>query len=164
MLYSKCGFVSQRNEEFLLCTYMNALKDTLKVLLTAYVTYTEKLDWLCEMFLCEHAKVLAAYEHFGGLFNAAGEWTEQRRQLWTSAANWLLQLEEVPDEQVERYCELGEFLCAAVEDSCAWMSFKKLKAQFLLDQGRTEEAKSLLNEMAELLPNDNEIMEMHSTI
>jgi glycosyltransferase involved in cell wall biosynthesis len=122
-LISKCGSLSPRNEEFLLLVYMNALLDTLRVLLNSNVSDAEKLDALREMFLCEHTKVLAAWEQFGGHFNNAGEHTKRRGELFLAAAQWLLSRKEIADEQIVSYCELGEFLCAACENADGWLFF-----------------------------------------
>jgi hypothetical protein len=161
-LISKAGYVSPINNEFLLAVYMNALKDTLKVLLGAELPQTEKLSLLREMFLCEHARTLAVYERFGARFSVEAQWSGQRRELFGSAAQWLLSREEVADEQVEGYCELGEFLSAAAENSGGWIFFKKLLARFLVDQGRLDEAKPKLDELAELLPEDEEVAELRA--
>jgi glycosyltransferase involved in cell wall biosynthesis len=146
-----------RNSEFTLAVYVAALKDTLKVLLNADISQTEKLNALRDMFLCEHARKLAAYERFGALLGAETQYSKQRRELFGSAAAWLLSREEIADGQVEGYCELGEFLGAAAEDSGCWIFFKKLLARFLVDQGRFDEAKPKLDELAELLPGDREV-------
>jgi glycosyltransferase involved in cell wall biosynthesis len=159
-LISKAGYVSPINNEFLLAVYMNALNDTLKVLLGAELPEAEKLDALREMFLCEHARKLAAYERFGALIGDEIGQTQRRRELFSEAERWLLSREEVADEQVEGYCELGEFLSAASEDSGGWIFFKKLLARFLIDQGRLDEARPKLDELAELLPEDEETAEL----
>jgi glycosyltransferase involved in cell wall biosynthesis len=159
-LISKTGAVSPRNNEFLLCVYMNALKDTLKVLLNADITQTEKLNGLQDMFLCDHARRLAAYARFGALLGNASVYTAQRKELFAGVVNWLLSLEEVPDEKVEDYCELGEFVSAACENADDWLFFKKLAVRFLLDQERVREALPKIEELAELLPDDEEIFQM----
>jgi glycosyltransferase involved in cell wall biosynthesis len=161
-LISKAGYVSPINNEFLLAVYMNALNDTLKVLLGAELPEAEKLEALRDMFLCEHARKLAAYERFGALLGAETQYSKQRRELFGSAAAWLLSREEIADGQVEGYCELGEFLGAASEDSGGWIFFKKLLARFLINQGRYDEAKPKLDELAELLPEDMEVAELRA--
>ncbi|MDR1589063.1 MAG: radical SAM protein [Oscillospiraceae bacterium] len=139
---------------------MNALIDTLSVLLNADLPESEKIDALRDMFLCEHARTLAAREDFGALFGDAPGQTRRRGELFSAAANWLLTREEVADEQIEGYCELGEFLCAACENADGWIFFKKLLAQFLVENNRTDEAKPRLDELRELLPDDDEIKAM----
>jgi glycosyltransferase involved in cell wall biosynthesis len=156
-LKDKAGQVSPRNEEFLLLVYMDALTSTLKVLLNSKLSDAEKLNALGEMFLCEHAKTLAAWEQFGGHFNNTREHTKQRSELFLAAAQWLLSRKEIADEQIGSYCELGEFLCAACENADGWLFFKKLFAQFLLDNGRTDEAREKIDELAELLPEDEDV-------
>jgi hypothetical protein len=68
------------------------------------------------------------------------------------AAQWRLTREEVADEQIEGYCELGEFLCAACENADGWIFFKKLLVQYLVDEGRGNEAQPKIEELRELLP------------
>jgi glycosyltransferase involved in cell wall biosynthesis len=157
-LMSKVGGVSPRNEEFLLVVYMNALRDTLKVLLNAELGEAEKLDALREMFLCEHARTLAARARFGALFGASALYTKLRDELFAAAAQWLLTRKEVADEQIEGYCELGEFLCAACENADGWIFFKKLLVQYLVSEGRNDEAKPKIEELLELLPKDEELL------
>jgi glycosyltransferase involved in cell wall biosynthesis len=156
-LICKCGSLLARNKEFLLGVYMSALSDTLKVLLNAGISKREKLDSLGSMFLCINTKVLAASEHFGAACGSEVEWTKWRRELFKEAAQWLLNQEEVADEQVEGFCELGEFLCAACENAEGWLFFKKLLVTFLIDSGRVDEVNPKLDELLELQPNDAEI-------
>jgi glycosyltransferase involved in cell wall biosynthesis len=164
LLNSKCGFIAPRNREFMLCVLMNELKDSFGVLLGADMPQSEKLGLMYAMFINDNAKQLAAYERFGALFNAQQQWTELRRQFFSSATEWLLSREEVPENEVEGYCELGTFVSAAAEHSGAWVVFKKLYVQFLIDQGRSGEATIKLNEFAELLPGDEEVLAMRERI
>ncbi|TWH60044.1 glycosyltransferase involved in cell wall biosynthesis [Desulfitobacterium sp. LBE] len=156
-LISKCGRLTARNEEFLLLVYMNALRDTLQVLLNSGISEKEKLDSLRGMFLHKNAISLAALERFGAAFGNEVEWTDLRRELFAAGALWLLNHEEVPDEQVESFCELGEFLCSACENAEGWLFFKKLLFEYLLDNGRVDEASPKFDELRELLPNDAEM-------
>lgn len=158
-LRTKIGFVSKHNAEFLLCVYMNAIIDTFNVLLNSNISDRDKLDNLYEMFLCEYTIKLATYENLGALINNLN-CIEQRKNLFTAAVNWLFTQNEVDDEQVEKYCKLGEFLCAANENADGWIFFNKLFIQFLFEQNRNDEALQKLNELSELLPNDEEIQEM----
>jgi glycosyltransferase involved in cell wall biosynthesis len=161
-LISKCGGLSVLNEEFLQVIYMNSLSDTLKVLLDAGISKREKLDSLRGMFLNKNAIALASKERFGAAFDTETEWTRARRELFMTAALWLLSLEEVADEQVEGFCELGEVLCASCEYAEGWLFFKKLLVQFLIGSGRKDEAKTKFDELLELLPDDTELEELAS--
>lgn len=156
----KFGRLNPRNEEFLLCVYMNALKDTLRILLAAENTQSEKISDLRKIFLTPQCAQLAGYEMFGALFRAKQDWSEQRRELFSSVVIWLLSVTEVPDCEVEGYCELGEFVSAAAEDRNAWLAFKKLRIQFWVEQKRIDKAADLLDEISELLPEDEEILDM----
>jgi hypothetical protein len=158
-LISKTGVVSVINDEFLIAVYMNALIDTLKVLLGAEMPDAERLSAMCNMFLCEHARNLAARERFGERFGAAEEWQKKRRELFETAIAWLRSREEVADEQVEDYCELGEFLCAACEIAEGWLFFNRLRVRFLIDTGRADDAHPKIDELLKLLPDDAEMMD-----
>ncbi|MDR1204313.1 MAG: glycosyltransferase [Peptococcaceae bacterium] len=159
-LIQKCGAVTPVNEEFLLIVYMNALTDTLKVLIGCNEPEAAKIDIMCEMFLCGNARSLASREGFGALVGDAEGCAKRRGELFAMGAQWLLLREEVADGQVGKYCELGEFLCAACENADGWVSFKKLFARFLMETGRVDEAKVRIDELTELLPGDEDVGEI----
>jgi glycosyltransferase involved in cell wall biosynthesis len=156
-LIDKHGSVSPQNEDFLLLVYMFALKDTLQVLFQSDASDGEKLTEILEIFSYGYTKRLAAQEHFGiSIGNSAGI-TRQRTELFSYAAKWLLSLQEVPDEQAEDFCNVGEFVCAAAQNGEGWIFFNKLRVSFLTEQRRFPEAQAKLNELENLLPNDEEI-------
>ncbi|MCI1956503.1 MAG: glycosyltransferase family 2 protein [Oscillospiraceae bacterium] len=156
-LFDKCGFVSTVNEEFLLLVYMNAIKDTLAVLLKSGKSDTEKLMGILDIFSHADTKRLAAWKNLGTIFGDVAGMTRQRTGLFAAAAKWLLLRKEVPDEQVERFCDVGQLVCAAAENADGWVFFKKLRAQFWIGNGRTDKARAEVDELAELLPADREI-------
>lgn len=151
------GGINPRNEDFLYAVYLNALRDTLKVLLNANISITKKLTGLIEMFTCEYTKKLIARGNFGAYIGQAQEYQHFRKEFCTVVANWLLSLSEVPDEQVEDYCNIGELACAAAEYPEGWVSFNKLRIRIYMGQGRIEKAKTKLAELEELLPDDEDI-------
>jgi hypothetical protein len=155
-LIAKCGSVSPRNDDFLLLVYLSSLIDTLPVLLGAANSAPEKIDALYEMLYCDNAKTLAARENLGALIGDRNA-IQHRNKLFSDAAEWMLSREDVPYEQAEKFCELGEFICAACEDASGWVLFKKLLVQFYIDQNRADDAKSLIAELMKLLPQDKEI-------
>jgi len=159
-LRAKCGGISPRNREFLLIVFMNELIDSFRVLPGADISQTEKLQLLQAMFLNAHTRELAAYQDFGALLGDASGSCARRKNLFDSVANWMLSLEEVPDEEAEDYCTLGTFVSAAAENGGAWITFQKLLAQFLEEQGRVDEAGEAFQNLAELLPDDEEIQAM----
>ncbi|MEL7649272.1 MAG: glycosyltransferase family 2 protein [Sedimentibacter sp.] len=57
-LIDKCGFISPKNEEFLLAIYFNSIKDTLNVLLNAQIDTKDKLIGLYDIFSSEHTQHL----------------------------------------------------------------------------------------------------------
>jgi glycosyltransferase involved in cell wall biosynthesis len=150
LLLSKCGGVSAQNENLIQFFYLDTLNRSTYVLLNSDTNESIKISVLHEMFVSHKTESLALYAN-------SGNWTERRRALFSTAANWLLTREEVPDEQIEQFCAVGEFVCAACENAEGWLFFKKLLARFLLDAGRSDEARTKLDELAELLPGDAEI-------
>jgi glycosyltransferase involved in cell wall biosynthesis len=157
-LISKTGAVSPRNDEFLLLVYMEALHDTLRVLLNAQLPQSEKIDGLCDMFLCSHAKRLAARENLGAHLGDVAKLTARRKELYATAAHWLLSLKEISDEQAENYCKLVEYLCAVSENVNGWVFIKKRFVRYLIETGRIDEARPKIDEMLEMFPNDAELL------
>ncbi|WP_019851151.1 glycosyltransferase [Desulfitobacterium sp. PCE1] len=163
-LRSKCGVVTPFNEDFLLAVYMNAIKDTLNVLLNAKISLSEKLDGLCKIFTSNQMKQLAAREDFGTYIMEGAYMRKQRQELFSDVANWLLALNEVPDEQVESFVDVGEFVCAAAQYADGWIVFKKLRMCFFIGQERWDDMVIDLTELEELLPNDEEILEFRKKL
>jgi glycosyltransferase involved in cell wall biosynthesis len=162
-LINKAGFVSPCNDEFLLAVYNDSLINTLNVLLNAKLDDAMRLDALCDMFLCDHTKQLAAQEQFGELLGDR-QAAYDRYELFHAAADWLLSRSEVSDGQIEKYCVLGEFLCAAIENADGWIFFNKLRIEYLVQEGRFDEAKSKIDELLELLPEDEELLNFRERI
>ena len=162
-LVEKCGTVIPRNEEFLLIVYMKAIKDTLNVLLNAKISENEKLTGILDIFSHEYTKQLAAREQLGLLLGNV-MFSGMRRQLFADISEWLLARQEVQDELVEQFCNVGEFVCAAAEYADGWIFFQKLRVSFLIDQERKDEAQVKLIELEELLPNDGEILAFRETL
>jgi glycosyltransferase involved in cell wall biosynthesis len=67
---------------------------------------------------------------------------------------------EIPDDFAESYLLLALNICAMAEYADGWLFFKKLYAQYLLDYGREANAKSVIDELVEMLPNDNDCIEL----
>ena len=157
-LTDKCGSISLDNEDFLLVVYMNAIRDTLQVLLNTSVSLSEKLAGVVNIFTHKYTGQLMAQNNFGKGAGSITMLSDNRQELLSSMADWLLSLGEVPDELVEGYCDAGELLCAAVENAGGWLCFKKLLIRFLIEQNRQDEAKDRLEELIELIPNDSEVI------
>ncbi len=84
-LISKSGEVSDENRSFLRLVYLNAIKDTLNVLLNAQISVSDKLAYLLDIFQSRHTQELI-------------KWTEagpQKRQLFSQVAAWVLSKKEV---------------------------------------------------------------------
>lgn len=158
------GEISPCNEDFLYAVYLNALRDTLEVLLNANISIKEKLTGLIQMFTCEYTQKLIARERFGTNIGQAQECQHSRKEFFAVAANWLLSLSEVPDEQIEDYCNIGELACAAAEYPEGWVSFNKLRIRIYIEQGQIEKAKTKLDEIAKLLPDDADVRVLYTEI
>ncbi|MFP3153303.1 glycosyltransferase [Lachnospiraceae bacterium ZAX-1] len=149
-LVAKVGYVSDRNADFLLLVYMNAIKDTLNVVLNADITIQEKLQVVIEIFAHEYTKRLDAKTNLGISVQNIASQIKLRNEIFTDIANVLIKYEEVPDELVESYCDALEFICAAIEHAEGWIFAKQLRVQFLTEQGRDDEAKPRIAELREL--------------
>lgn len=158
------GEISPGNEDFLYAVYLSALNDTLKVLLNADIPTVEKLKGLIEMLSCKYTKKLIAKKNFGIYIGQAHELQQFRKSFFEEISKWLLSLNEVPDEQVESYCAIGELACAAAEYPEGWVSFNKLSIRIYMEQGEIGKAKTKLEELKELLPNDKEICELSNKL
>ncbi len=162
-LVEKCGYISPRNENFLLAVYMNASKDTLNVLLDARIPVQGKIEGVIDIVTHEYTGQLMAKDHFGLGAGSVTELSAQRKELFSTVLNWLLSLDEVPSELVEGYCGAGELLSATTENAEGWLFFKKLRVRFFLEQNRKDEARDSLFELAELIPNDTEVMDFQQS-
>ena len=163
-LKAKCGTVSSVNREFLLVVFMNELIDSFQVLLTADMEQLDKIQLLRSMFLNELSYSLAASSHFGAQIGDEIGCTARRKELFTSVISWLFSVKDVPDREVENYCELGEFISAAAENGDAWIIFKELHVKFLIDQGRLDEAIPKVDELVELFPNSREMRRLAAKV
>lgn len=146
-----------RNIEFLLYLYMNGLEETLQTLLTKTIKDSEKIDILFEILMCPASIKLVSESQLGSHFGQYEQWTARRKQIFVTLSDWLLSREEVPDEQVERYCSIGEIAAAITETSDAWVLFKKIRVQFLMENKRYGEANTYIKELRELIPQDSEV-------
>lgn len=162
-LVEKGGYVSPRNEDFLLAVYMNALKDTLNVLLNARISPREKTAGVIEIVTHKYTGRLMAKEGLGLEVGSLAQMSAQRKELFSTLAHWLLSQNEVSDELIEEYCNAGEMLSAVIENADGWLFFKKLRVRFFLEQNRKDEARDSLNELAELIPNDPDVMDFQQS-
>jgi len=136
---------------------VTALVDSFHQLLEADMTPDEKLTMLQSTCLSDVCLELAAHKGLGTLIDQPAADSEQVKGLLTAMINWMLSFEEVPNDKFEKYCELGELISAATENSDAWLIFKRLYVQFLIEQDRVSEAVPKIKELTELLPMDKEI-------
>lgn len=135
-LLEKCGQMTARNADFLLMVFFHDMKDALSVVLGAEAPDTQKLDLLLKQFDCTPARRILTCRDLGE-HNGMGRFIQgERKQFLEELVTWMLSREEVADEQMERFCNLGELLCAAMERSGEWALFRNLWTQFQLEQGQ----------------------------
>lgn len=142
-LQDKCSQISSRNQDFLLCVYFNDLDDALRVLWNTKIPELEKISHLFVLLESEPMRLLLQANHLGELYGLLPHIQEQRRQTFSGITNRMLSLDEIPDELVEPFCQLGELLCASIEESEKWIFFRNLHIQYLRSVGRTQEAEEL---------------------
>ncbi|QAT42014.1 glycosyltransferase family 2 protein [Aminipila luticellarii] len=147
------GKISKENEEFLSHVYLNALKDTCDVLFHSVASAHIKIDALYEIFSCDYTKQLM-------IFETSGDFFKQREAFFSEILRWILSLEEVDDDQIEKYCMIGELLTAFLHFQEGWISFNKIKINYLLDRNDITEAEHQLGEMRTLLPKDEDILNL----
>lgn len=142
-LQEKCSQISPRNQDFLLCVYLNDLSDALHTLWNTPISEAEKITHLLVLFESEPLHLLLQANHLGELYGLLPHIQEQRRRTFSDITDQMLSLDEIPDELVERFCQLGELLCASIEEAEKWMCFRNLHIQYLHSVGRTQEAVEL---------------------
>lgn len=138
------GPISVPNYNFVYTVYMNALSDTIRVVLQSQEPVVKKLDAIMDICNCAHTVRVAAWENFDA------DAHNLRKHLFSQIVQWMLSLEEIPDEKAEGFCRCGEFASAAAERAEDWVTFKKLRAAFLLQNQRDDEAQTILSELDEL--------------
>ena len=142
-LMDKCSQITPSNQDFLLCVYFGDLVDALKILLNVEIPNYEKIKYLLNLLENEPMHLLLQANHLGESYGLLPHIQEQRLQMFSSLINWMLSLDDVDDELVERFCQLGELLCASIEDVRKWSLFRNLHIQYLFSVGRIAEARSL---------------------
>lgn len=142
-LQEKCLQITPRNQDFLLCVYLNDLNDALRVLWSTQIPETEKISHLLVLLESKPLRLLLQADHLGELYGLLPHIQEQRRQTFSDITDRMLSLEEVPDALVERFCQLGELLCASIEEVEKWMCFRDIHIRYLSSVGRTQEAAEL---------------------
>lgn len=158
------GEISQRNMDFLSVVYLNALKDTFRVILNAQIPISKKLNALFEMFTCEYTKQLAVRENFGMYIGDTENFERDRKEFFTDVANFLLTLDEVPDVLAEQYCVTGELASAAAEFAEGWVLFNKMHVHFLISQARVFESQKRLEELETLCPEDSQVLALREEL
>ena len=138
------GTISVQNYSFIYAVYLDALNNTIGVLMNSSASFGEKLDTILDICSCGYTIQLAAWNDLDE------DLKNQRKQLFLAIVQWMLSLEDVPDEKAEEFLKCGEFAAAAAERVEDWITFKKLKVAFFLQNQRKEEARSIIAELNEL--------------
>lgn len=71
---------------------------------------------------------------------------------------------DIPPEYMEGFLLLAQRICALGESADGWIFFMKEWAYYLFNQHREEEAKQVLTELLEAVPNDNEIRNLSAIL
>lgn len=83
-LVAKCGSVNSQNRGFLFAVYMNAIKDTLNILLNANINVLDKLDKLRDIFQSAHTQRLIQWDGLvtekSDLFRQILQWVLSQRE------------------------------------------------------------------------------------
>lgn len=159
LILYKCGTMSAQNEEFLYEVYLNAISDTLGVILKSRISDYEKISAIYEMFDTMETKHLFSIENIGKYTARIKENGIQKEKTLTDILEYLFSLENIEDNQIETYCNLGEYICAALEYSEGWIFFKKTLLEWLINQGREIEALKSFFYLNEIIPNDEDLIE-----
>lgn len=87
-LISKCGEVSDENLNFLWIVYLNAIKDTLNVLLNSNISINDKLGYLLDIFQSSHTQELIKWSGA----------KKQKSDLFSQVASWMLSKNEIRND------------------------------------------------------------------
>ncbi len=158
-LIKKVGRVSSHNMNFIYWVYINAINDSLGVLLNSKATFEQKLNGLYEIVTCSHTRDLVIMEATGER-GIRTELFEEWKRICRNVVAWLLAQKGLQEEMVEKYYEVGNFFAGVAEEPNIWVSLKKMYAMYLLRQNRYEEAKVEVEELDELLPDDIDVIKL----
>lgn len=126
LLEAKCGRITDRNRDFLTCVYLNDTKDALRIILKAEDPVGKKLDSLALIFGSRPMLLsLAAPSQKQGVM--ADEVRRLMPEILEFVRSWLLSLDEVPDEKVDVFCQVGECVCGALGDQAGEQFFRQLR-------------------------------------
>ncbi len=157
-LLRKCGEISYVNQDFLMIVYMSAIISTLKVIMRAKISVVEKVSDIIKVFSNKYTKQLAAQENFGISTGNPEEKTQERNKFFSEFANFFIYIENISNELPEDYCDIGEFLCAASDNTAGWLFFNKKRIEMLINKNHIQEANQKLSEMEALIPEDADII------
>lgn len=137
-LNAKVGLVSNDNKDFLDVVYINAVNDTLKVLLQADLGTEKKLHALRDIFSSQYTISAITNEHLQisglveGIFNTIKLFPETRA--------------------AEDGIWLGMTLSALLEDQTEYIQYSIYHIDYLITERQTDEAEQELAEWEKLLP------------
>lgn len=157
------GPISPLNNEYMYVVYMNALGDTLNVILNSKEAINVKLNSIFEICDCNYTKNLAVLKNFGQYLNNK-EVSKARVKLFSRILKYLCSVDEVENSLVMKYCDTGEIISAFLEDIYNWVFFNKLRISFLIKEERLEEAKIKLEELLQLMPEDINLIKFKKNI
>ncbi|WP_035214574.1 glycosyltransferase family 2 protein [Desulfitobacterium hafniense] len=101
---------------------------------------------------------------FAATFSGTIYWVMKSN--YSKALNAFLSINnvEINDEEAEAYFLFGQNLSAAAENVDTYIYFKKIWISYLLNSSRKEEAKRELDEFEQLLPEDEDFVELRKRL
>ncbi len=133
-LQEKCGQISPRNHDFLLCTFLSDTWDAVSLILQSGSSGFEKLNFIFQIYDFPPTKELLTERNLGRLWGAGPSAQKTRFALFQSLTDWMLALKDVPDNQMEYFCDMGELFSAAIDQADHWIAFKKLRIAYFLSR------------------------------
>ena len=127
-----------------------SMEEQLMSILNLEETIGKKLEQL--------SKLYCLYDN-QSLHNTRTISKESPGQADAQVLEWLMSLSEVPDEQAELFCDLGEFLCRYEALSEKILFFKAQRLFFHFSNENSKQAHKVLDDLRQLIPDSDFIHE-----
>lgn len=152
-LTTKVGYVSAQNLAFLYQVYINAIRDTINVLLKANIPNREKFAGLRKIFSNKITQ---------NALSSADVPFDMRKELVESILEVVSQFGET--RKYEDAIWLGVNLSAMLEYQDQYIRYSIMNIAFLVKNNRFDEAKSELDEWQGLLPDNSEFVGLRRSL
>ena len=133
-MLSKTGGLTSSNESFLLLVYLNAITDTIVVLLNSQDSIDKKISGVINIFTHKYTEKIISKNDWNTTLSDFSDVLGQCRNLFSIVVNWMFTLNEVPDALDQGYCDVGEMLCDAIGEPDSAMSFIRIRKEFEMGQ------------------------------